>query len=212
MTEGASGHRAWHPSRCMAPRGTRRRGVGLTRHRPPRACATSEMGCRSVGRAIRWQRRVSHEGSYFVLRTVRGVTRQLVSLRLVRVRARKRERKVRPARGPVEVGRAGKGGADMLSPAQRPLALALAKTGRVGGSRWADANYIQSDAESIIMDSITCLSPCYLGSRVSGRADCYMRASRNLGYLRLQFRTPLASPLTSLFLQNTPNNQFVIYV
>ena len=36
-----------------------------------------------------------------------------------------------------------------------------------------------------------------------------MRASRNLGYLRLQFRTPLASPLTSLFLQNTPNNQFV---
>ena len=80
---------------------------------------------------------------------------------------------------------------------------------RVGGSRWADASYIQSDAESIIMGSITCLSPCYLGSRVSGRADCYMRASRNLGYLRLQFRTPLASPLTSLFLQNTPNNQFV---
>ena len=36
-----------------------------------------------------------------------------------------------------------------------------------------------------------------------------MRASRNLGYLRLQFRTPLASPLTSLFFQNTPNNQFV---
>ena len=39
-----------------------------------------------------------------------------------------------------------------------------------------------------------------------------MRALRNLGYLRLQFRTPLASPLTSLFLQNTPNNQFVFYV
>ena len=37
-----------------------------------------------------------------------------------------------------------------------------------------------------------------------------MRASRNLGYLRLQFRTPLASPLTSLFLLNTPNNQFVL--
>ena len=79
------------------------------------------MGCRNVGRAIRWQRRVPHEGSYFVLRTVRGVTRQLVSLRLVRVRARKRERKVRPARGPVEVGRAEKGGADMLSPAQPVL-------------------------------------------------------------------------------------------
>ena len=80
---------------------------------------------------------------------------------------------------------------------------------RVGGSRWADASYIQSDAESIIMDSITCLSPCYLGSRVSGRADCYSACMRNLRYLRLQFRTPLASPLTSSFLQNTPNNQFV---
>ena len=35
-----------------------------------------------------------------------------------------------------------------------------------------------------------------------------MRAARNIGYLILQFRTLLASPLTS-FLQNTPNNQFV---
>ena len=110
MTEFASGPRALHPSRYMAPRGARRRGVGLTRRRPPRVCAASEMGCRSVGRAVQWQRRVPHEGSYFVLRTVRGVTRQLVSLRLVRVRARKRERKVRPARGLVEVGRAEKGG------------------------------------------------------------------------------------------------------
>ena len=54
--------------------------------------------------------------------------------------------------------------------------------------------------------SVTVLSgiPGYLVER-----DCYMRAARNLGYLRLQFRTPLASPLTSLSLQNTPNNQFV---
>ena len=33
----------------------------------------------------------------------------------------------------------------------------------VGGTRWADASDIHSD-------SITCLSPCYLGSWVSGRA------------------------------------------
>ena len=31
-----------------------------------------------------------------------------------------------------------------------------------------------------------------------------MRAARNLGYLRLQFRTPLASPLTSLFSRTPP--------
>ena len=114
-------------------------------------------------------------------------------------------------RGSAAVHAGGRG--DRMTPVHTMSASAGAREDRrVGGSRWADASYIQSDAESIIMDSITCLSPCYLGSRVSGRADCYMRASRNLGYLRLQFRTPLASPLTSLFLQNTPNNQFVFYV
>ena len=145
MTEGASGHRAWHPSRCLAPRGARRRGVGLTRHRPPRACAASAMGCRSVGRAIRWQRRGLQAGSYFVLRTVRGVTRQLVLLRLVRARARKRDRKARPARGTVEVGQARKGGADMLSPAQ-PVPT---DAGPVGGAPLSVCATMADDADTL---------------------------------------------------------------
>ena len=145
MTEGASGHRAWHPSRCLAPWGARRRGVGLTRHRPPRACAASEMGCRSVGRAIRWQRRGLQAGSYFVLRTVRGVTRQLVLLRLVRVRARKRDRKALPARGPVEVGRARKGGADMLPPAQ-PVPT---DAGPVGGAPLSVCATMVDDSDAL---------------------------------------------------------------
>ena len=67
----------------------------------------------------------------------------------------------------------------------------------VGGTRWADASDIHSDAESIRIPLLVChrviWDPGYLVER-----DCYMRAARNLGYSRLQFRTLLASPLTSL--------------
>ena len=77
----------------------------------------------------------------------------------------------------------------------------------VGGTRWADASDIHSDAESIRIPLLVChrviWDPGYLVER-----DCYMRAARNLGYSRLQFRTLLASPLTSLSPEH-PNNQFV---
>ena len=91
---------------------------------------------------------------------------------------------------------------------QSVSASACAREDRhVGGSRWADASDIHSDAESIRIPLLVChrviWDPGYLVER-----DCYMRASRNLGYSRLQFRTLLASPLTSLSPEH-PNNQFV---
>ena len=89
-----------------------------------------------------------------------------------------------------------------------PSASACAREDRhVGGTRWADASDIHSDAESIRIPLLVChrviWDPGYLVER-----DCYMRAARNLGYSRLQFRTLLASPLTSLSPEH-PNNQFV---
>ena len=142
MTEGAPGHTAWHSSRWLAPWGARRRGVGPTRRRPPRACRASAMGCRRVGRTAHWRRRGPQDGSCFVLRTVRGVTCQLLWLRLVRARARKRGRKVLPARGPVETGQARKGGTDMPPPSKSvridarpvggaPLSVCVVATGSV---------------------------------------------------------------------------------
>ena len=81
---------------------------------------------------------------------------------------------------------------------QSVSASACAREDRhVGGSRWADAIDIHSDAESIRIPLLVChrviWDPGYLVER-----DCYIRAARNLEYPRLQFRTLLASPLTSL--------------
>ena len=92
---------------------------------------------------------------------------------------------------------------------QSVSASACAREDRhVGGSRWADAIDIHSDAESIRIPLLVCHRVIW-DPGLSGRAGLLYARGAYLGYLRLQFRTPLASPLTSLSLQNTPNNQFV---
>ena len=92
---------------------------------------------------------------------------------------------------------------------QSVSASACAREDRhVGGSRWADASDIHSDAESIRIPLLVCHRVIW-DPGLSGRAGLLYARGAYLGYLRLQFRTPLASPLTSLSLQNTPNNQFV---
>ena len=66
-------------------------------------------------------------------------------------------------------------------PVTSPLALALAKT-----DMW-EGHAGQTQAESIRIPLLVCMSPCYQGSRVSVERIAICARRDNLGYLRLEF-------------------------
>ena len=79
-----------------------------------------------------------------------------------------------------------------------PLALALAKT-----DMW-EGHAGQTQAESIRIPLLVCMSPCYQGSRVSVERIAICTRCDNLGYLSLEFARSRSRSLRCL--QNTPQH------